>query len=143
MARLSIRPLRPEEWPLVAQLRISETAQAYLSSDWLNEALAPHMQDWGTWIEDQLIGWCRLVGHPPTLWVGRILIDAPYSGLGYGTTLLRTVIGATRRYRRYEELRAAIHPENVIAMRFFQKMGFERLPYEEVVGEVVMRLLLR
>jgi GNAT superfamily N-acetyltransferase len=79
-----------------------------------------------------------MVGRPPILWVSRILIDEPYVGLGYGKFLLGRVLEEVRRSRRWREVRAAVHPENGRALRFFMGLGFEALPYAEQVGEVIL-----
>jgi len=135
---VEVRRLRANELELLSSLRLTPEASSFFPEDWKGEG-----DDWGLWRDGRLIGWCRLVGRPPILWVSRILIDAEYIGLGYGKALLERVLGEARRLRRWREVRAAVHPDNIRALRLFEGSGFEALSYEESVGEIVLRKSLQ
>jgi len=135
---LQVRRLGANELELLSALRLAPEARSFFPDDWSGEG-----EDWGLWLDGRLIGWCRLVGRPPILWISRILIDADYVGLGYGKVLLERVLGEVRRLRRWREVRAAVHPDNVRALRLFEGSGFEMLSYEESVGEIVLRKSLQ
>lgn len=135
---LLARRLRPNELELLNALKLTSEASAFLPEDRKGEG-----DDWGLWLDERLIGWCRLVGRPPVLWVSRILIDADYMGLGYGKVLLQKVLEEIRRLRRWREVRAAVHPDNVRALRLFEGLGFEALSYEEAVGEIILKRSLQ
>jgi GNAT superfamily N-acetyltransferase len=131
---LLVRRLGEGERELVKGLRVHPEAERWFSVDWE----VAEGESWGLWLEGRLIGWCRMVGRPPILWVSRILIDEPYVGLGYGKLLLGRVLEEVGRSWRWREVRAAVHPENGRALRFFMGLGFEALPYAEQVGEVIL-----
>ena len=136
---LLARRLSANELELLEALKLAPKAKTFLPEDyWEGEG-----DDWGLWLGEQLIGWCRLVGRPPVLWISRILIDADYMGLGYGRVLLEKVLEEIRRLRRWREVRAAVHPDNVRALRLFEGLGFEALSYEEAVGEIILRRSLQ
>jgi GNAT superfamily N-acetyltransferase len=136
---LLVRRLGEGERELVKGLRVHPEAEQWFSVDWeVREG-----ENWGLWLEGRLIGWCLMVGRPPSMWVSRILIDEPYVGLGYGKFLLRRVLEEVGRSWRWREVRAAVHPENGRALRFFMGLGFEALPYAEQVGEVILWRSLR
>lgn len=135
---LRVRRLRADERDLIGSLRVAPEVESFIPRVWDGEG-----EDWGLWLDERLIGWCRVVGRSPVLWVSRVLIDADYVGLGYGSVLLERVLGEVRRLRRWREVRAAVHPENVRALRFFEGLGFEALSYEASVGEVILRKSLQ
>jgi L-amino acid N-acyltransferase YncA len=57
--------------------------------------------------------------------------------------LLAEILSEVGRTRRWQEVRAAVHPKNERALQFFMKQGFEPLPYAPEVGEVILRKALR
>ncbi len=137
---LWVRQLRADELTRLEKLQIGAEAEPFFSLD--REDVSGG-EDWGLWLGAELLGWCRIVGRPPILWVSRILIDTPYRGLGYGRLLLGRVLSEVGRTRRWREVRAAVHPENERAVQFFTSQGFEPLPYAQEVGEVILRKRLR
>jgi len=137
---LWVRRLQAGDLALLQKLDIGSDAEAFLS---LEQGEGPRVEDWGLWVGTTLVGWCRIAGRPPVLWVSRILIDAPYRGLGYGRMLLEKVLSEVSRTRRWQEVRAAVHPKNERALQFFMSRGFEPLPYVQEVGEVILRKKLR
>ncbi len=137
---LWVRQLRADELTRLEKLQIGAEAEPFFSLD--REDVSGG-EDWGLWLGAELLGWCRIVGRPPILWVSRILIDTPYRGLGYGRLLLGRVLSEVGRTRRWREVRAAVHPENERAVQFFTSQGFETLPYAQEVGEVILRKRLR
>ena len=134
---LRARRLEANELGLLRVLKRAPEARSFFPEDWEGKG-----EDWGLWLDRQLIGWCRLVGRPPVLWISRILIDADYMGLGYGKVLLEKVLEEIRRLRRWREVRAAVHPDNIRALRLFERAGFEALTYDPSVGEIVLQKTL-
>jgi len=137
---LWVRRLRADELTQLKKLQIGAEVETFFSLD-LEEASGG--EDWGLWLDGELLGWCRIVGRPPILWVSRILIDAPYREVGYGRMLLGEILSEVGRTRRWQEVRAAVHPKNERALQFFIKQGFEPLPYAQEVGEVILKKKLR
>jgi len=134
---LRARRLEANELGLLRVLKRAPEARSFFPEDWEGKG-----EDWGLWLDRQLIGWCRLVGRPPVLWISRILIDADYMGLGYGKVLLEKVLEEIRRLRRWREVRAAVHPDNIRALRLFERAGFEALTYDPSVGAIVLQKTL-
>lgn len=140
---MEVRLLKASDRPLLAKLVVG--GGPYVSFEDSEEGalfLGQESQDWGLWVGGELVGWCRLTGRAPLVWVSRVVIAPAYRGQGYGYTLLREVLTKLRRYRRYREVKAAVHPDNLPAKRLFSRLGFEALPYEALVGEIVFRLAL-
>ncbi len=140
---MEVRLLKETEWPLV--LRLLAQGGPYVPSDSAAGEAAPlvrEKQDWGLWLEAELVGWCQLAGRPPALWVARVIIAPAYRGQGCAALLLREVLTTLRRHRRYREVKAAVHPDNLAAIRLFRCLGFEASPYEAAIGEVIFRLTL-
>lgn len=140
MSRVTVRRLRPDEEILIQQVRIAPNQAAFLPSEAAREVA---LQRWGIWQHEELIGFIEVAGTPPVLWVSRIAVRWDKQGLGYGRAALEALIGQLRRSYRVQEVRAAVHPENLSAQRLFLNMGFQRLEESRVIGELLFSLRLR
>ncbi|MCS6790627.1 MAG: GNAT family N-acetyltransferase [Bacteroidia bacterium] len=136
MKDLTIRPLLPEEEPIIATLQRDAESRRFLPEPDFSVQKA---QRWGIWYKGTFIGWVEILGTPPLLWIARIEIDARYRYQGWGSIALKHILEYFGRRARIHEVRAAVHQENIPALRFFEKMGFEPISEADFTGEFVLR----
>ncbi len=72
-------------------------------------------------------------------WIVRLLIDQAEQGKGYGRAALMAVIERLRRLPDCTGISISYHPENRIAERLYESLGFKRTG-ETVGHEVVAKL---
>lgn len=140
MSKVSVRRLLPSEEYLIEQLRVAP-AQAEFFPGEATQGVS--LQRWGIWQQEELIGFIEVAGTPPVLWISRIGVRQDKQGLGYGGAALEALIAQLRRSYRVQEVRAAVHPENLPAQRLFQRAGFHCLADSQAVGELLFSLRLR
>lgn len=136
MKDLVVRVLSPEEEPIIATLHRDADSRRFLPEIDLS---AQKAQRWGIWHKGVFIGWVEILGSPPLLWIARIEIDARYRQQGWGSMALQHILERCARSARIKEVRAAVHQDNLPALRFFEKMGFEPISEADFTGEIVLR----
>lgn len=74
--------------------------------------------------------------------IWRIMFPPEHQNKGYGTQAVKQIIQMARRSGKYDFMIADYVPENKIAKRVYEKLGFK--PTGEVVnnGEIELRLVL-
>jgi len=71
--------------------------------------------------------------------VARLMIDERHQGKGYGRTAMLEAIKRMRAKPDCHEIVLSIEPENVVAEKLYESLGFRKTG-EVIGGEVVMRL---
>lgn len=100
---------------------------------------SPYMRGLMLTEQDQMIGYLLLsftysneVGGM-VVWVEEIYLKEPYRGQGYGKQVFRWIM---RTYgEEVKRFRLEISPENEAARALYQKIGYRKLPYEQMVLE--------
>lgn len=136
MKDLIVRVLLPEEESLILTLQRDAESRRFLPEPNFS---VQKVQRWGIWHKGTFIGWVEILGRPPLLWISRIEIDVRYRYQGWGSMALRHILDGCSRSARIKEVRAAVHQENLPALRFFEKMGFEPIGEADFTGEIVLR----
>lgn len=141
MAGFALRRLSAEERTQLESVQLRPGQEVYAPP--LQQGADIPLQSWGIWQGNTLLGFIEVAGTPPRLWISRIWVDAHYQSLGYGRAGLLALIRELRRSARLTELRAAVHTENFPAQRLFERAGFEKLPTNDPLGEIIYSLSLR
>ncbi|GIV23069.1 MAG: GNAT family N-acetyltransferase [Bacteroidia bacterium] len=139
MSKVSVRRLLPSEEYLIEQLRVAPAQAEFFPGE---AARGVPLQRWGIWQQEELIGFIEVAGTPPVLWISRIGVRWDKQELGYGRAALEALIAQLSRSYRVQEVRAAVHPENLPAQRLFLRVGFQRLEGSQAIGELLFSLRL-
>jgi diamine N-acetyltransferase len=93
-----------------------------------------------------MVGFYSFIYIPDDLrfvYLGGFLIDKAYQGRGYGRAALYDFLNTVKRnYPKCSEVLLTVHPQNQVAQRLYQSVGFVKTG-DMIDGEEVMRLVLR
>jgi len=154
--RLSARPVRREDFPVIAAFPRNAEEQYYmypkgtfpLDPEQLAREAEGRVRP--TVIEDcgAVIGYCNLYGVEPGAhgWLGNVIIDPEHRGKGAGRFLVETMAAIARDDLGLRELRLVCHNTNTAALRLYWLTGF--VPYAldgtpDPSGRNLMRILMR
>ena len=69
----------------------------------------------------------------PVVWLEELYIRAEFRSRGLGSEFFRQVTEENRDARRF---RLEVEPENVRAIALYQRLGYENLPYVQMIRDV-------
>lgn len=108
----------------------------------------PYFKPVGLYIDDILIGFAMYGAFPheieeTRIWFDRFLIDHKYQHKGYGRLLFAYMLEYL--YIKYKEnkIYLSIYPQNTIAIKMYQSLGFIFNGEKDVNGEDVMVLNIK
>jgi len=152
--RFSSRPVRREDFPLIAAFPRNEEEQYYmypsgtfpLDPEQLAREADGRVRPTVILDDGAVIGYCNLYGVEPGShgWLGNVIVDPSSRGKGAGRFLVETMAAIARDELGLRELRLVCHNTNTAALRLYWRTGF--VPYGlegPKDGSGRMRILLR
>jgi phosphinothricin acetyltransferase len=146
---MTIRPLRPEDWPEVRAIYAQGIATGHATFE-------TQIPEWESW-DRQHVPCCRLVSQedgPVLGWAAlspvsdrcvyggvaevSVYVAEQARGRGLGKALLAALVEASEE-AGYWTLQAGIFPENEASIRLHQKLGFRLLGTRERLGKLAGR----
>lgn len=90
---------------------------------------------------DQLVGFCVWGKDPDDgkLWIVSIMIDSQFQKKGYGRLAVKELVSIIQQKHNPKEIFISHRPENEIASRLYNSLGFEDTG--EIVDEEILRCL--
>ena len=67
-------------------------------------------------------------------WIYRLMIDEKYQGKGYRKKAMEIIIDKIKEDKTHNRIMTSFEPENIIAKKLYQKLGFELTG--EMTGEI-------
>jgi mycothiol synthase len=133
-AGISIRPVRPEDEPALAEMRREAGWHEELVSEWITESLAGRRPTWVAELEGQAVGMVSLEFEDPDPEVadGRtvaavtslaVLARAGRRGIGRALTVFAE---ERARSRGVETLTLNTRPTNAAALALYEGLGYRR-----------------
>jgi [ribosomal protein S5]-alanine N-acetyltransferase len=155
-AHLTLRPLLPEDAPVLHQVYQSEGVLGYFPDPVppalgsVQRFIAGQRVHWehygyGNWAvvpynENRIIGWAGLQYLPELdeTEVG-FLLDRPYWGRGYATEAAQASLGYGFKNLLLESIIALVHPDNLASRRVIEKCGMHFVDHLLLWGIELMR----
>ncbi len=155
-ARLTLRPMLPEDAPVLHQIYQSEGVLGYFpdpvlpAREVVQRFIAGQSVQWeqygyGDWAvvpidDNKIIGWVGLQYLPELdeTEVG-FLLDRPYWGRGFATEAAQASLGYGFKNLRLEHIIALIHPDNLASKRVVEKCGMNYVDNLLLWGIELMR----
>jgi RimJ/RimL family protein N-acetyltransferase len=92
--------------------------------------------------EDQPVGYAelgRMADRPDCMWLAHFLISRSHRGLGFGGSFLHLLLDRAVRGHAARSLTLIVFPDNLAAIRCYQRIGFESDGYETRYFRTVKR----
>ncbi len=126
---LRIEPVNRFNWEDCIKLNLYEEQARFLPSNLYTIAQSKfeNLNLYALYLDNTVIGMAALGYFAKVHWISRLMIDKNYQNLGYGTEFLNLLLSKIASERLSYEVRTAVHSNNLIAQRFFLKMGFQLL----------------
>jgi diamine N-acetyltransferase len=142
---IAAEPVTSANWRAVAALQVKPDQQEYVNSPVFNLVLCQYSPvGWSPLAlrrEDQIVGFLMWAVDPAdqSCWLGGVMIDAAFQGLGYGKKAVAAALAMLRTQHGHHQFALSYHPENTVARRLYLELGFQETGEVED-EEVVARL---
>ena len=73
-------------------------------------------------------------------WIPALMLDVEYQGRGYATEAMKQLIRFMREKLHCRRIMIGHRPDNVVAAKLYERLGFMRVSDELIDGEVVLAL---
>lgn len=147
--RIDLQPVTIENWYACTQLKVKPEQLALFPAPvvyWIAES--KYVSDFelrAIYSEKVLVGFLVFCTKPDTdnnYWIPALMIDEKYQGKGYGRAALKMLIRLMSNKRNANGMRIMIghRPDNQIAGKLYESLGFMRISEKVIDGEI-LRLL--
>ena len=152
MPKLVTRPVTQENWRTALALDVHPELREFTPTVAISLAKA-YIQPEGVvydpialYAGKTMVGFYSFIYNPDDLrfiYLGGFLIDKQYQRRGYGRAALVDFLNTVKRnYPQCSEVLLTVHPQNQVAQRLYQSVGFVKANYA-IDGEEVMRLIIK
>ncbi|RAX57314.1 GMP synthase (glutamine-hydrolyzing) [Helicobacter monodelphidis] len=129
----------------VCALRVKEEFSHFIESnaDSINEAKqVGYWKARAIYADDTLVGFCMYdyVAIEDRVWIDRFMIDEKFSNKGIGGVAFRTLLRRIFAEFGKDEIYLSTYDENIVAMGFYAKIGFQKNGERDRNNEAVMVL---
>ena len=142
---VSVEPVTSENWRAVAALQVKAEQREYVNPPVFNLALCQYSPSgWSPLAVragDQIVGFLMWAIDPEdaSCWVGGVMVDATFQGLGYGRQAMVATLAELAVGRGHQQFALSYHPENTVARHLYLGLGFQEtgeMEDEEVVARL-------
>ncbi|GED71843.1 GCN5 family N-acetyltransferase [Brevibacillus reuszeri] len=144
--RIRLEPVTIENWYDCTNLKVKPEQQRVFPApvvSWIAEAkFVSEFQLRAVYGNEELVGFIVFCNKPDgdgNYWIPAVMIDEKYQGRGYGKAALQILIELMSEMG-FKRLMIGHRPNNQIAGRLYESLGFEKVSEEVIDGEIV-RLL--
>ena len=145
MTDITLREINKDNWREATKLNVSDDQQNFVAPNWYSiiEALfEPELYSYGIYAGDDMVGYvmCGLdADDTGEYWIVRLMTDKTHQNKGYGRTALHKIIDMMHEKFNCHIIFLSFEPENHIAKKFYESVGFVDTGRVEH-GEIVYRL---
>ena len=125
----------------VIKLSVSDEQKNYIASNIYSLAQAkvqPECIPLAIYNDEELVGFVMycMDFEDKEYWVYRLMVDKKYQKMGYGREAMECLLKILSRDKNHRKVYISFEPENIIAKKLYEKMGF--IPDGRVIdGEIV------
>lgn len=130
-------------WTVFAELNVKIEQQTFLNSNLyaIAQSKFENCTPIGYLAENEGIGMAIYCNWRNFVWISHIMIDAKFQNQSHGREFLTLLTKKIKQLNKTSEIRVGVKAENINALLFFQKNGFELLE-ETNDGETVLAMRL-
>ncbi|MEO2259615.1 GNAT family N-acetyltransferase [Paenibacillus amylolyticus] len=144
---IHLKRVSVDNWYACTQLEVSEEQKKSFPAPvvyWIAESkVVEDFQPMAIYFDSNLVGFAvysEKADHEENYWVLALMIDTKYQGRGYGRESLKKLIDLMKESLNCKCIMIGHRPENGIAGKLYESLGFQRVSEGLIDGEVV-RLL--
>ncbi|WP_099354971.1 GNAT family N-acetyltransferase [Fredinandcohnia onubensis] len=132
MSPIKIKEITIENFYECISLKLGEGQDRKIAPNVLSIAeskVNPCYTPYAIYLDEVVIGFV-MTDYDPSLeprnkyWVPRLMIDVRYQGKGYGKSAMKKIIDQLRTNEDCECIRLSTEPDNIVALRFYESIGF-------------------
>ena len=141
---VTLRDVDRENFKRCVKLEVREDQKNFVASNVYSIAqskVEPSYTPWAVYDGDEMVGFV-MYGYDREdncYCIARMMIDKNHQGKGYGRAAMEEIIRRLRATPDCREVALSIEPENEVAQRLYESLGFKKTG-EVAQGEEVMRL---
>jgi diamine N-acetyltransferase len=144
MKKVSLKEITPENFKDCINLKVAESQSSFVATNVMSIAqskIYPTHLPFAVYDDDEMVGFvlCGLDTDDGRYYLGRLMIDENYQGKGYGRAATLAVIERLKQVEDCKEIYLSFTPENKVAEKLYNSIGFERTGEFNEVGEIMMR----
>ena len=126
----TIVPLDRYNWELCLDISLTPEQEQYVPPVLysLAQAKFEQLHPYGILHEEKMVGLIMYGEFAGICWINRVVVDKAYQGKGIGSSALRQLIAMLRGNIRCKEIRSSYAQDNMVALRFFESIGFRMMP---------------
>lgn len=144
---IELRKVTQENYKEVAQLRVTAKQEEFVALNWYSLLEANYEEEHypsAIYKGEELVGFLLYAYYPAdedypkdSWWILRLMIDKEHQNKGYGKEAMKQFETCFKKSYDVDELRISAEPENKVAIKLYEDLGFEQTG-ETVEGETVL-----
>jgi diamine N-acetyltransferase len=141
---VTLREVDSENFKRCVKLEVRDDQKSFVAPNVYSIAqskVEPAYAPWAVYDGDEMVGFV-MYGYDredDCYCIARVMIDKDQQGKGYGRAAMEEVVRRLRATPGCREVALSIEPENEVAQRLYESLGFKKTG-ALVQGEEVMRL---
>lgn len=141
---VTLRDVDRENFKRCVKLEVRDDQKSFVASNVYSIAqskVEPAYVPWAVYDDDEMVGFV-MYGYDADdgcHCIARVMIDKNQQGKGYGRAAMEEVVRRLRETPDCREVALSIEPENEVAQKLYESLGFKKTG-EVAQGEEVMRL---
>jgi diamine N-acetyltransferase len=144
---IRLSPITPKNWYECTQLNVTKEQKSIFPVPvvyWLTEAsYKKHLIPLAVQLKGKVIGFVVYSALPENeinYWIMAFMIDAKYQRKHYGTEAMQKLLQLLFEIHGFRKVRLGHRPENIMANRFYERLGFKKFSNELIDGEIIMEI---
>jgi diamine N-acetyltransferase len=144
---ITLREITRDNWRTAAKLKLADGQEKFVAPNWYSLLEAMHsngeLHSRAIYDDDAMIGYVMYGIDPKTerCWIVRLMTDKDQQGKGYGRAAMALIIDQIKQTYQCKEIFISFVPENTIARKLYESIGFQDTGKIED-DELVFRLAL-
>ncbi len=139
---ITLREVSGDNWRRVARLKLAEGQEHFVAPNWYSmlEAIFSNgeLHSRAIYHDDMLIGYTMfgIDGATQHCWIVRLMTAQEHQGKGYGRQAMALIIDHMKQMYACKEIFISFEPENNVARKLYEGIGFEdtgRIEDDELV----------
>ncbi|MBB4825481.1 diamine N-acetyltransferase [Sporosarcina luteola] len=143
---LQLKPITKDNWIEAISLRVRDDQVKFVASNAVSLAQLNFLKQFhakGLYLDDEMVGF-TLFGideEDDQYWIYRMMIDQKHQGQGYGKQAVQLVVEDIQKMKedRHQTVTLSYEPQNEVAKRLYEQLGFQEVEGFVVDGEQVAR----
>ena len=127
---VSIREITADNWVEAVKLKVKKAQENFVASNAVSLAQSKFhtfLECHGFFLDKDMIGFSATGKNPEDgkIWIARFMIGEQFQGNGYGKKCSTEIVEFLKEKHSCEEIFLDVSPENEVAIKMYQSVGFK------------------